>query len=69
MSAWGEITQGTGETDYFVNMSVYLIRRDMTVFLKELASCWTEMLDLLLVPWDVFGESIIFDLSVSFGCV
>ena len=56
-----------GETDYFKDMRFYLIRRDVTVILKELAACWTKLFNLVVVPRNVFGKWISSSLIVGLG--
>ena len=58
---------GHSETDYFKDMRFYLIRRDVTVILKQFAACWTKFFNLFVVPRNVFGKSIGLTLIVGLG--
>ena len=58
---------GFSKTDNFKDMRFYLIRRDVTVILKELAACWTKLFNLVVVPRNVFGKSISLSLIVCLG--
>ena len=58
---------GNGETNYFKDMGFYLIGRDVTVILEELAACWSKLFNLVMVPRNVFGKWISLSLIVGLG--
>ena len=60
-------TWGNSETDYFKDVGFYLIRRYMTVILKEFAACWRKFFNLFVVPRNLFGRWISSSLIVGFG--
>ena len=67
---WVNLARNHGEsceTDHFKDMGFYLIRRDVTVVLKEVAACWRKIFNFFVVPRNVFGKSISLTLIVDLG--